>query len=210
MKRNVQLSWLASVLLLIQPSVHADERAVYFGGSAGTAFYDNVEVEFEERLPSVNWDIDDREFAWKGFVGVSLHEYFAIEFSYRDVNDFSVNGELSEVGYSNSGALSFDAFTFSGLFRWPVQEDFSVFAILGGARWEAKGHSTQKLDSNEIDDVIEVTNAVKDDGIDFLAGIGAEYEFGNELGVRFDAERLFIEGEDLMMLSVGLEYDLPF
>ena len=195
-------SLLSLVLCLFVAQVQAEERNFYIGGSVGISTYDqedNIRAALmrpSEDDPVVTEtsgftiaEFDEAALAFKGFAGITLNEYFGGEVGYFN-SDYDVT--YSANGQTRDGDLT--GFTYAGFGRYPINQVFDVFVKAGGATWE--------LESED--------NRLDDDGTNFLLGAGVEYEFGNELGIRLEYERIFISGEDIALYTVGIEYDFPF
>ena len=228
MNRSTPIFVLPLLLTLLSAQVQAEERNFYIGGSLGVSTYDlnrksrdvlgtqealritNSLPEERQRAiamrgsldPEQDADvlravaesrnaisrakIDESAFVYKGFAGVTLHENFGLEFGYFG-SDYDVQFRNTDYDGNLTG------FTYSALLRYPAHQLLDVFLKLGGATWE--------LDSDNP--------GLDDDETSFMVGVGVEYEFGNELGLRAEWERILISGEDISLYTVGLEYDFP-
>ena len=127
---------------------------------------------------------DDEDTGWKIFGGYNLSRNLGFEASWADLGEVSVSG-----GGVWATAES-DAIAFSVKGMLPLNEQFGVFGKIGLAFWD------YEEDSN-------LFGPWSDDGTGLMFGIGAEYAFSNQFGVRGEWERFDIEDEDVDLLSIG-------
>ena len=134
-------------------------------------------------------DIDDSDTGWKIFGGTQFHPNAAVELGWVDFGEFTGTGATWEATGINVSLLG----------SWPVANQFSLFGKLGATRWD--------VDSN----VAGATTS--ENGTDFSYGIGAQYDFRDNVGARLEWERFNDVGDepvtgrsDLDLVSVSVVF----
>jgi OOP family OmpA-OmpF porin len=117
---------------------------------------------------------DGSDTSWKLFGGYRMNQYFATELEYID------GGSPDDSGFE----VSVDGFNLSVLGSWPFNEQFSAFAKLGVFFWDA-----------------EFRGPGDDSGEDFSWGIGADFNFTDNLTVRGEYQMFEIEDTDSVDLA---------
>ena len=115
----------------------------------------------------------------KAQLGYNLGKTFALEggYIYLGKADFSSITNLGTIGGSKDASL----FNLDLVARFPVNEKFSVLGRFGGYYWKTK---------NEMPNATTLGNAtVNENGFDFKAGVGIQYDFTTNFGLRGDFER---------------------
>lgn len=130
--------------------------------------------------------------SWKAFAGVRMNENIVLEGGYVDFGTQSgtdANGEVSQQA---------TAFTATGVAGIPVSEQIELFGKAGMARWTVEqSASASKAEST---------------GSDILVGVGANYNLGDNMGVRAEWERFKGVGNtagqqnDIDLLSLGFTF----
>ena len=133
--------------------------------------------------------MNDSVLGWKFFGGYNFNEYLGAEFAY-------VNAGEPEIKLGNTTLVIIDVsgFSFAGLFRYPVTSEFSIFAKGGGFIWSLEAEAKRPA-----------TTIAEDDGISYIAGLGAEYEVTENFGVRAEWERYDYDNS-VDLFSFGLLY----
>jgi OOP family OmpA-OmpF porin len=113
---------------------------------------------------------DDRDTAWKAFGGYQFNRNFAAELGYTNFGKFTASaGGLTDDAKVNAWELS-------ALAAWPFMNRFSVYGRLGAYRARAKE------ETNFVGN-FEHTNT------DLTYGLGAQYDFTRNLGLRVEWQR---------------------
>ena len=113
---------------------------------------------------------DDRDTAWKAFGGYQLNRNFAAELGYTNLGEFKASaGGLSDNAKVNAWELS-------ALAAWPLMNQFAVYGRLGTYR------ANVKEETNFVGN-FEHTNS------DLTYGLGAQYDFTRNLGLRLEWQR---------------------
>jgi OOP family OmpA-OmpF porin len=125
-------------------------------------------------------DLDiDEDTAWKASVGYQINRTFAVELGYTNL------GEVS-LGNSDVEATAWEVI---GLAKFPVANQFSIYGLAGIAMTKVEG----RLLGVPFDD----------DSTELTFGVGAQYDFSRNMGVRAQWQRYGAD-EDVDVMSVGL------
>jgi OOP family OmpA-OmpF porin len=152
----------------------------YLGAGIGQASTDICDELFA--LGATSCDEEDTGF--KFFGGYEMNQNIAIEGSYMDYGELdasdgstSVNADVTALALSVKGMI-------------PLNENFSIFAKLGAAFWEADASATG-------------FGSIDEDGTDLIYGLGAEIAINKTFGVLGEWEQLDADGEDVDLLSIS-------
>jgi hypothetical protein len=168
---------LAIVLALsLSQAAFAKETGFYLGASIGAAT-----VQQSGSDPDLgDFEIDDDDFAWKIFGGYQFNSIFAIEGGYRDFGK-------PETSITKTDLNGLDVFGLAGLPLGPIR----LFGKLGAVYWEG-------------DTTISGVSVSDDDGFEFGAGVGLDFELW-KLAVRGEVE-YFDVLDDTLMYTVGATF----
>lgn len=126
--------------------------------------------------------------SWKAFAGVRMNDNIVLESGYVDFGTQS--GTANGVTISQQAS----AFTATALAGVPVNDQIEAFGKAGIARWTVENTATATTETT---------------GTDVIIGAGADYDFGNNMGVRAEWERYKDVGSDathnndIDLLSLG-------
>ncbi len=115
----------------------------------------------------------------KAQLGYNLGKTFALEggYIYLGKADFSSITNLGTIGGSKDAYL----FNLDLVAKLPINEKFSLLGRFGGYYWKTK---------NEMPNTTTLGNAtVNENGFDFKAGVGIQYDFTTNFGLRGEFER---------------------
>jgi len=193
MKRSSLAALAAATFLTFAGhSATAADPGFYLGGSLGIAYIE-AEGEFNIGDQIEDFDIDDDDFSWKAFIGYQFLPWLAVEGGYVDFGD--VNG-ATPGGVVTTGVDGWNAFVVGSLPIGPVD----VFAKLGMIWWNVDIDFADDLD--ELDDT-----SISNDGSDLAYGVGAAFNFGQQLSVRAEVELFDVDDvDDAYLISLGLLY----
>ena len=104
---------------------------------------------------------DESETAWRLLGGYRFHRNIAVELGYTDLGEVSIGGRPADA----------KIWELVGLGIFPINDLFSVYGKLGAYRGEAKGSGTTERNN------------------DLTYGIGGQYDFNRNLGVRVEWQR---------------------
>lgn len=185
--------------------------AWYIGGGVGQSranIDENLIVRslIDTGASSVTFSSDQRDTAYKLFVGKQLNKYFAVEAGYFDLGKYSFNAVTTPPGSLN-GEVGFRGVNLDLLAQMPLSERFSIYAKLG--------MNYAKTDSNFTGDrLFAITNpSSNDDKLNPKVGLGMEYKFTEALAIRGEAERYRLNDvihnhTDVDFYSINLVYKL--
>ncbi len=167
------------VFLLAVPAAQAG--IVYVGGSAGS-------TSLDAQIYSVSFNESDT--GYKGFVGVNILKFFAVELAYVDFGALETTDSMM-----NTIAVDSTGWDLSLMGRIPLWK-FELFAKAGLVAWDS--------DASISDPMIP---GVSDSGSDLAYGIGAKFKFTDHFYIRAEWETFDVEGLDTLdMTSLGIEF----
>ena len=134
-----------------------------------------------------NDDLDDEQ-AWKISGGYRLNRNVAFEFGYASLGEanpgFGVHAEAS-------------AWELTGVFSYPLQNQFSIYGLLGLARIETKVSSPVPF--------FGFSGTSTDTSTELTIGFGGQYDFSPNVGVRAQWQR-YDTSNDIDVISLGVVY----
>lgn len=167
----------------ISPNGSSNKPDNYLGGSLGQTSADG----FCETLQNC----ENADKSWKVFAGVRMNDNIVLEGGYVNF------GEQAGQDANDSISQKATAFTLTGVAGFPMSDQIELFGKAGVARWSQES----------------TVNGVKSDssGADVLVGAGANYDLGDNMGIRAEWERFKDVGEaahkgDIDLLSVGVTF----
>ena len=147
---------------------------------------------------------DERDTAYKLFIGKQLNQYFALEAGYFDLGKFGFNASTTPAGTIN-GEVGFRGFNLDLVGQVPLSQRFSVYGRLGANYAKASAD----FSGNRL---AAVTNAHPSERkLNPKVGLGLEYKFTEALAVRGEVERYRVNDAignrgDVDLYSVNLVY----
>lgn len=197
--RTLFIASLASTSLLAVSSAMANsnqDSGPYFGIGTGFSSLENDRDEVDDFIENEvdDYDFDDDDNVWKGFVGYQFNPYFSTEAFYSDLGRTRLTG--------NDGAntdLESDAYGISVVGQLPITSWFTAFAKAGMAQWETD------VDGNLGNANVDLQD---NDGTDPVYGVGAQFNFDPFL-VRTEYERYDFDSDykiDTFTASVGWRF----
>ncbi|GAA5169164.1 MULTISPECIES: porin family protein [Halomonadaceae] len=191
-------SLTTSALVAAAPSVLAADagEGLYLGIGTGFSSLKNDNDDVDNFIESgvEDFDIDDDDTVFKGFVGYEFNPYFATEVFYSDLGKTRLEG--------NDGAntdLESNAYGVSAVGQLPITSWFTAFAKAGIAKWETDVDGNLGGLSADLED---------QDGTDPVYGVGAQLNFDPFL-VRTEYERYDFDSDykiDTLTASVGWRF----
>jgi hypothetical protein len=154
--RSIKLVCLAALALLAFPAGAVDATGVYVGAGVGSS---DLAVD----------GFSGNDFAYKVFAGFDFNPYIGVEGGYLN------GGSPSDRGFD----IEVDGWDLAVLGKWPVSDQFEIFARLGYVWWDA-----------------EADGFGSDSGEDLMYGLGVGFDFNDQFGVRGEWERMDIEDTD--------------
>ncbi|MFZ6744058.1 OmpA family protein [Undibacterium sp. JH2W] len=218
--KNIAKLNLFACALLISQLAQADEpwnnadwadSAWYIGAGAGRA---NTSIDRERIIrslmdngaSSVGFRSDERDTAYKLFMGKQMNKYFALEAGYFDLGKFGFNATTTPAGTIN-GEVGFRGFNFDLVGQLPLSERFSLLGRVGANFARADAHFT----GNRLLAVTDPNPTEKK--LNPKVGLGMEYKFTEALAMRAEGERYRINDAvhnrgDVDFYSFSLVYKL--
>ena len=162
--------------LLLTAFAHAEE-GFYVGAGVGL-----TQIEDDE----AGLSFDDSAIGWRVLAGYQFTDHFAIEGGYFD----SGEAEDSILGFDVDIELT--GFTVFGVGIIPLNDAWELFGKAGYYDGEAEAS------------VLGVS--VDDDESGLVLGVGARYNFGNNVAVRGDFDWFDTEADRIWSVGIGIEY----
>lgn len=135
---------------------------------------------------------DDKDTAWKAFLGYRFNRNFAAEATYINFGEYTASvtfgGSTATVNADATG------WGLAVLGIYPLNNNFELFGKLGFMRGESEADVTIGGSSFQVGDK----------GTELHYGVGGIYNFSRNLGVRVEWEN--VNDADLSVLSIGLQY----
>lgn len=135
---------------------------------------------------------DDKDTAWKAFLGYRFNRNFGAEATYINFGKYS--GTVTFGGSSATVNADATAWGLAAVGFFPVGNQFELFGKIGFVRGESEADVT----------VGGTSVQVGDKGTELHYGVGGIYNFSRNLGVRLEWEN--VNDADLSVLSIGLQY----
>lgn len=175
---------LSGLLAATQASAQA-----FVGASIGQS---DVDEDITAGLVT-SGSVDSKDNAFKVFGGYMFNRHFGVEGAYVDLGEVSYSGFFFGSPVTG-GKVEATGFNVAALGSYPVTEEFSVFGKIGLFIWEAEASDTTG----------GVPFSAKTDGTDISFGLGVNYQFTRNLGVRAEWERFKLDEADADLISVGI------
>jgi opacity protein-like surface antigen len=167
----------------LTPSGSSQKAPNYVGGSMGSSSTNN--------LCGTLQNCGNSDQSWKLFAGIRMNDNVLLEGGYTNLGTQQAqdsNGNVTQ---------KVTALTAAALATYPMNDQIELFGKAGVARW-----TDTYTDSND---------SKKNKGTNVLVGAGANYDLGDNIGVRTEWERYKGIGNathkgDVDLLSVGLTF----
>lgn len=197
-KTLVTASLASTALCAVVPPAMAAPNAegLYIGVGTGFSSLKNDDEEVDDFIEagSEDFDIDDDDNSFKGFLGYEFNPYFATELFYADLGRTRLEGN----NVANTD-LESDAYGVSAIGQLPITSWFTAFAKVGIAKWNTD------VDGNLGDASLDLEDQ---DGTDPIYGVGAQLNF-SPLFVRAEYERYDFDSDykiDNFSASAGFRF----
>ena len=212
-RKSLVLAFAAGVLAV--PSVYAQSSGSgwYIGGGIGQSKIKLDNSDFDFSGAPVNKD--DKDTGFKVFAGYNFTPIFGAELMYADMGKATVT---ADAGAGGSAKLEYKAtsFALAGTARFQLGSAFTIMGRLGGAQ------NTAKLSVPSTSGLVGALLAAE--GItpgsstdktqtDVYFGLGAQYDFNRNFGVRLDYDNFGKFGNEddtgrakVEMLSINAVY----
>ncbi len=186
-------AFVASALLAWAPAFAAEDAGFYVGAGFGEA---GLELEHSDLI-----DFDGSDTAFKLLGGYQFMKYLGVELEYIDAGDADDTWRGEFEGYDTEvrNVIGLSGFNASAVGILPLGDRFNVFGKLGFIFWDADLKETISVDALKYSESFKES----DSGTDFSWGIGAGFNFTENLGVRVEYQAFEIEDVDTADLISG-------
>jgi len=159
--------------------------------------------------PGFSCSTDDTDTGWKVFIGNQFNKNAAIEFGYVDLGKTtaSASGTVLGTPVSLSGDVKAQGFNVDLVGSLPVNNEFSFLGRIGLFRWDVDASASANVGG------FPGSASESDTGVDLTFGLGAQYDFTKNAGVRVEWERFQDVGNedttgqsDVDLLSLSLVF----
>lgn len=204
---NKQLLLLALSAALGVTSAQAADTGFYVGGSLGQSMANDFNgSDFDAELATLGLtsssSTDDTDTGWKLFAGYRFMKYLAVEGAYTDLGKFTAHSTITAPGAGIVDTeIKANAWTISALGILPLGDSFSLFGRVGVNLWSTDISATGSGTGGTA------SASESDDGTDWVYGVGAAYNFTNNLSLRGEWERYDLGDGDADLWSAGLSWN---
>ena len=189
-----ELAVSAGLLLATGTALAQQEGRFYAGASFGQAEANDFCSEARATAPFFGGSVascDEKDTAFKFFLGYRVNPNFAIEGSYFNYGEVSFSGQLS--GFPISASVEPTAFGVAAVGILPLGNRFSLFGKLG-------------LLASEVDASVNVAGfpgSESESETGLHMGIGAMFDVSSSVAIRAEWERN--DELEVDMISVGVQ-----
>jgi OOP family OmpA-OmpF porin len=178
--RGLAILGMASAMAFAGPAL-AQDTGFYGGLSFGQS---SADVDCSG-LPQC----DDSDTAWRILGGYRFNRNLAVELGYTDFGEVSAGD-----GGANNVTAEATAFELVAVGSLPLSNEFSVYGKIGMFRWDVDATGTGVFAGSE-----------SDSGTDVTFGVGVQYDFTRQLGLRGEWQR-YSADEDIDVISIGVVF----
>ena len=200
---------LVALAAMASPCAVADDSGWYVGGNIGKskASIDDARIAgalLNEGFATSSLSDNNRDTGFKLFGGYQFNNFLALEGGYFDLGKFGFTANTVPLGTLH-GAIKVNGLNLDLVGIVPIAESLTLFARAGLIEAKAK-------DSFTGTGFVTVVNPNPSKrSASYKLGLGAEYDFSREFGMRVEVERYRIDDAvrnkgDIDLLSVGLVY----
>jgi OOP family OmpA-OmpF porin len=194
--RKAWLAALFSTAAFVAPSAALaqaqGDSGWYLGGSIGQTEFKDFCKDIQAPGGITGGSCDEKDKSWKFFGGYQVNRHLAVEGSFINWGETSVNGTFA--GLPTSGTAEVTSWGIAGVGILPLGERFSLFGKLGFLRTEAEVRVN----------VAGFPGTGDESETEAHFGLGARFNLTNRFGARLEWERANDTKAD--MLSIGLQY----
>ena len=186
----------------------ADDSFWYMGGNIGQSRAKIDDARIISFLPGATISNDNKGNAFKLFGGYQFNRNFALEGGYFNLGQFGYTATTvpPALAATLNGKIKLQGLNLDAVGMLPLGDKFSVFGRLGLQYAQAKDNFTSTGAAPK-----PVNPNPSKSALNYKAGVGAQYDFSQSLGMRVEAERYRINDAigntgDINMYSLGLVY----
>jgi OOP family OmpA-OmpF porin len=215
---------VAAALLLGTAAVHGAcesiaEPGPYAGLGIGYSLSDIDGPTIREELCGgmvacniTSYSQDENDLGFKLFGGYLFNENFALEGGYFNMGEytFHAEGDDGTTHYTYEGSSKMHGINIDALGHLPLNERLSLTARVGVMYAEVKEHYYYSEGNLIVNGVPKESNPKKRDA-GFKYGLGLQYDFTPEIGVRGEWENYHLQeaiaaGADISLFSLSVVY----
>lgn len=195
MKQEIYKVFVAFFLLTTVSISNAQDTANGFYVGVGVGHSDQ-----KDACDDISGSCDDTDTGWKIFAGYEFNQYLSLEGGYADLGES--DADTIVLGIPVSADAEITGFFLSGIASWPINDSFSVFGKLGAIYWDVETDA----------DGGGISVSEDENGTDLMFGVGAQYDFTDNIGIRAEWERFNDVGDsdtgesDIDLISGSLVY----
>ncbi len=156
------------------PAAHAGgESGGYFGAAIGRT---SVSDYCSDTAGLIVTSCDNKDATFKIFGGLRFTRNVGVEVAYVDLGKYHVTGSDSGLAFDINTKLT--GVTVQGVGMVPFGNEFSLLGRIGAIVWDLKNSGT----------VGGFGGSTSDSGVDIAMGVGAQYKFTPNFGIRADLD----------------------
>jgi OOP family OmpA-OmpF porin len=160
--------------LCAAPAAHAgEESGGYFGAAIGRASVSNYCSDTGGLAVT---SCDDKDAAFKIFGGYRFTRNVGLEVAYVDLGKYHATGSVLGLPFDVKTELT--GVTVQGVGIVPLANEFSLMGRIGAIFWDLSNSGT----------VGGFRGGGGDSGVDIAMGVGAQYKFSSNFGIRADLD----------------------
>ena len=197
-------------MVFAMPVVSVAATGWYAGAGGGRSSFDGNEADIESTIATETYTLtrfDDDGTGWKVFAGRQFTENLAVELAYTDLGKFSFDADINPGTFgagTEHAEVKPKCWSLSAVGILPVGNNFSLLGKAGVCRWNDHYRGYESVGGMEYEYEPSST------GTDLTFGLGAKYDFTDNLGVRAEWERFnnIVHGDTHVDLwSLSFQYD---
>lgn len=176
----IKMNWLkVDAFLLLAglcaaPAAHAgEESGGYFGAAIGRT---SVSDYCSDTAGLVVTSCDNKDTSFKIFGGLRFTRNVGVEVAYVDLGKYPVSGSIGGSPFTVRTELT--GVTVQAVGIVPFGNEFSLMGRIGAILWDLNSSAT----------IGGFSGATSDSGVDIAIGVGAQYKFARNFGVRADLD----------------------
>lgn len=206
MKKEIVLTML-SVLACSVPLASAADSGWYAGAGGGSSSFKGDQVDLQPSLANEVYTVTSLDKSGTGlklFAGKMLHENWAVEIAYTDLGKFSYGADIASGSPSapttEQGIAKPTCWSLSGVGILALGNNISLLGKAGVCRWD------DRVWAQEVGGPAYPVESI---GNSLTVGLGAKYDFRNNLAVRAEWERfnnVVHHRSSVDMWSISLQY----
>jgi len=206
----------ALIAALACGTVQAQSQGWYIGAGAGQSKANNPAScsDLSGVFDPVNFSCtsNDTSTGWKLFAGYQFNPKFALEGTYVDLGNFKISASGSVIGLpaTASGSDKASGLSFDAVGALPIGEQFGLIGRIGVFAWMLDSSANVSVPGAAPGNSTSTSD--KPSGVSLDVGVGAKYDFTQNVGVRAEWQRFASIGNsdtgksDIDLISASLVY----